>query len=105
MGKDAPTKRSRPQTNPYQVGKPQYTDKRVFSANGDTPKYSEVPGEEITHFLDLVGRVGGCAIFGTTSDGGAFSLTVIVGTTRYREWPHDADGMLRAFHEIADQLS
>lgn len=53
--------------------------------------YSDCDGELLKSAVDSVTRKGAAIMFGVTSDGGAFSVLILDGNDKAREYPHGAD--------------
>lgn len=56
-----------------------------------TADWSEVPNQAIRDVVVAITNAGAAIMFGRTSDKGAFSITVLDGDERIREWPHTAE--------------
>lgn len=56
-----------------------------------TADWGEIPNQVIRDAVCAVTNAGGAIMFGRTSDKGAFSITVLDGDERVREWPHTAE--------------
>lgn len=56
----------------------------------DTNNYwSAISPEVIRGAIDAVTRSGGAVMFGITADGGAYSLCVLQGNEKLKDYPHD----------------
>lgn len=66
--------------------------------NGGIFEWAEVPAEEIGKLIQAVCGRGRAIICGTTSNGGALSITVLDGDSRIREWPSS----IETFRSFAD---
>jgi len=67
--------------------------------------WSEVPADELAHFVSRVVGCGGCCIFSKSSDGGVLSLTVIYGNERFRSFPRSSNEAIVAMRDILDDLN
>jgi hypothetical protein len=56
-----------------------------------TADWSEVQNQAIRDVVVAVTHAGAAIMFGRTSDKGAFSITVLDGDERIREWPHTVE--------------
>jgi putative hemolysin len=67
------------------------------------PRYwSDVDDTAIRFAIDACTRAGGAIMFGVTTDGGAYSICVLHGQDKLKEYPHDAAecaDLLRAIGE------
>lgn len=52
--------------------------------------WSDVSVSDIGAALDAVTRAGGAIMLGVTSDGGAYSICVLYGQDKIKEYPHSA---------------
>lgn len=56
-----------------------------------TADWGEVPNQVLRDAIVSVTNAGAAIMFGRTSDKGAFSITILDGDERIREWPHTVD--------------
>lgn len=66
--------------------------KRLLDGDGPRITWEDIPSDDIRALVTDVNRVGGAIILGSTSDGGALSITILMGDDRIREWPTSAVG-------------
>lgn len=68
------------------------------TARGDLPRFSDVPG--LANAIDRVIASGDALVFGSTSDGGALSITLLCGNDRYKIYAANDDELIRAFQAL-----
>lgn len=64
--------------------------------------WSEVDCAILRDAIDAVTRAGGAIMFGLTRDGGAFSICVLDGTQKAKEYPHGIDELHETLVGIRD---
>lgn len=52
--------------------------------------WSDVDPAKIRRAIDAATRAGGAIMFGLTSDGGAYSLCILSGADKVKDYPHGA---------------
>lgn len=66
--------------------------KRDFSKRPQkSVQWSEVGNQLLRDTVCAIADSGAAIMFGRTSDGGAYSITVLDGDSKIREWPHTVD--------------
>jgi hypothetical protein len=81
--------------NPSRGPKRQPNSERPTPIRNDRPygrareafQWSDIPAGEIGDFVHSVTGRSAAVILGTTSDGGALSITILDGEERIRDWP------------------
>lgn len=66
-------------------------------------RWSDIPDDTIAGLVHLVASNGGAIMFGCTSDGGAYSLCVLDGDNKIKEYPHTADEVLSVYQWLKDE--
>jgi len=61
---------------------------RKNQAFGTECHWSDVDATILRGAIDAVSKAGGALMFGVTSDGGAFSLCILQGDQKVKEYPH-----------------
>lgn len=86
-----------------------HTNKRRRSKQQEPADWGDVSADTIKGFVLLAQRLDGAVRFGTSRDGGVFSIGFYVGDERFTEWVrNDADRdseLARLWDEIADDFS
>lgn len=70
---------------------------------GDGVSYADVPAELVHSIVKAVASAGGAMMFGQTRDGGAFSLCVLMGDEKIKEYPRDADEIRRFLTWLSEE--
>lgn len=83
----------------------EYTDRRRFGGDTGTATWNSITPGAIAGLVQSACSLGGCAILGTTSDGGALSVTVIIGTERIRDYPRDDKDVTAFTGWLAEQYT
>jgi hypothetical protein len=66
--------------------------------------YRDASPEVLVGVIDAVTQAGGAIMLGVTSDGGAFSVCVLHGDEKIKEYPHDVAELNALFHELIVHL-
>lgn len=66
--------------------------------------YSEIDATKLRLAIDAVTRAGGAIMLSTTSDGGAFSVCVLIGSDKAKEYPHGTQEMEAVLEAITDEF-
>lgn len=83
----------------------QYQERSVSRRNSGAVTWSAVDAGELAHFVHKMTEAGAGVILSVTTDGGALSITVLSGNTRFREWPSSADEALDVMHQLIDEIT
>jgi hypothetical protein len=83
----------------------EYKDRRATRSSSEPASWNAVQPTTIAALVQAATACGGCAILGITSDGGALSITVIVGNDRVREYPRDNQGVLDFTQWLAEEYA
>lgn len=67
-------------------------------------RWSNVDGTTIRLCIDAVTANGGAIMFGVTSDGGAYSLCILHGNEKLKEYPHTPDEAEELLRQIAESF-
>lgn len=70
---------------------------------GDGVSYAAVPAELVHSIIQAVANSGGAVMFGQTRDGGAYSLMVLMGDEKIKEYPRDTDELRRFLAWLTDE--
>lgn len=87
------------------IRRPEPEIRRDVQYNSGHPHWSDVDGDELQHFIEMVCDYGACVIMSRSADGGVLSLTVISGNDRLRAYARSGDEMLRHFTSVLEELS
>jgi hypothetical protein len=70
------------------------------------PRYwSDVDANVIRGAVDAVTRAGGAIMFGVTSDGGAYSLCILHGQDKLKEYSHDPQELTDLLKAITEEFA
>jgi len=67
--------------------------------------WSDVDPTAVRHCIDAVTRAGGAIMLGLTSDGGAFSICVLHGEDKIKEYPHGVSECLDLLQALAEYFT
>lgn len=67
--------------------------------------WSDVDAKALALAIDAVTRGGGAIMFGLTQDGGAYSICVLSGTDKAKEYPHGAVECTQTLTDITDYFT
>lgn len=67
--------------------------------------WSEADATKLRLAVDAVTRRGGAIMFGLTQDGGAYSICVLSGTDKAKEYPHGAAELAQTLTDIAEYFT
>jgi hypothetical protein len=87
------------------VGRDKLKDRRLSRRNDEPISWNSITSGTIASLVQSATAIGGCAILGTTSDGGALSVTVIVGDDRIREYPRTDDEVAELARQLAEEYA
>jgi hypothetical protein len=87
----------------FRTAERSYRDTRLGGGASKQVDWLEVDAEELRGFVANVVEAGGCVILGRTSDGGAYSITIILGDERIKDWPNSAEAALVTFSAFKNE--
>jgi hypothetical protein len=90
---------------PYKSSRPTPQGKRVVRLSGNMGRAVRVirssDAAELSDFICTIISLGMCVSFTGTSDGGAISIVVFDGDTRWKAYGRDEDQLLTSFRDLA----
>ena len=79
--------------------------RRISPREIHTADWAEITNQVIRDAVCAVTAAGGAIMFGRTSDKGAYSITVLDGDERIREWPHTVEECESALRWICEMFT
>lgn len=67
--------------------------------------YGQIEAEKLRLVIDTVTRSGGAIMFGRTSDGGAFSVCVLSGADKLKEYPHTPEELQELIGNLVEHFT
>ena len=67
--------------------------------------WSNVSSDVIRGAIDAVARGGGATMLGTTSDGGAYSICVLLDQDKLKEYPHSVDECEQVLRSLCEYMA
>lgn len=67
--------------------------------------WSDADAQQLRLAVDAVTRRGGAIMLGLTQDGGAYSICVLSGTDKAKEYPHGAAELAQTLADIAEYFT
>lgn len=67
--------------------------------------YSDADATKLRLAIDAVTRSGGAIMFGVTQDGGAYSILVLSGNDKAKEYPHTAQELMDTLAAITEHFT
>lgn len=75
---------------------------RQNQRNVEPRLWSDIDSDAIRAAIDAVTRSGGAIMFGVTSDGGAYSLCILQGNDKIKEYPSSPEAALETLESLTD---
>jgi len=82
----------------------EWQTKSVLGGAGKVCTYADIDAAELHNFVTKVTSEGAAVTFALVGDKGAYSISVMAGNVKYKDWPKNADDVLRFMHELLEDL-